>query len=100
MNDGILQQILGELKSINGRLDNLEQGQARLEQSQAKLERRLERSVSRMEQGFAEVNTRLDSIDALITGIVHHQNEDYGSMQNLRAVVEIHEERFQKIKAI
>ena len=100
MNDGVLQQILDELKSINGRLDNLEQGQTKLEQNYAKLEGRFRRSATRMDDGFIEVNTKLDDIDALITGIVHHQNVDYSSMEELKAVVEIHEERFQKIKAI
>ena len=52
MDLNILQQILGELKTMNGRFDKLEQGQA-------------------------EINQQIKSLTSDVSVIRYHQNEGY-----------------------
>ena len=106
----VVVQIQSEQVKINQRLDNLEQGQAKLEQGQTKLEQgqaKLEQSFVELKQNFVELKHNYVELASLTNGIIQHQNEDYALLQvvdrrleHLANVSQIHEEKFQKLRAL
>ena len=99
-----------KFSNLEQKFSGLEQKFSGLEQKFSGLEQKfsgLEQKFSGLEQGLSVLADKHDNLETLTLAILHNQNQDYPQLQEviedvnkLKNITHIHEEKFQKIKAI
>ncbi|MCL2574649.1 MAG: hypothetical protein FWE34_08895 [Defluviitaleaceae bacterium] len=99
-----------KFSGLEQKFSGLEQKFSGLEQKFSGLEQKfsgLEQKFSGLEQGLSVLADKHDNLETLTLAILHNQNQDYPQLQEviedvnkLKNITHIHEEKFQKIKAI